>query len=68
MKYYKHNKTGKKYFLVGKSKIKIYLDDGAISEWKDIVIYGCMYMNKDGLIWTRFVDDFEANFTEYDSD
>jgi hypothetical protein len=56
MKIYRHLNNGKPYLKLVKSKVKI---EG---EWKEAIIYLCLYLNKDGMIWVRTIEDFEHNF------
>lgn len=53
---YTNIKNNKKYLKLKHSKVKI---EGV---WQDVVIYFCLYWNKDGMIWVRTVKDFNENF------
>lgn len=48
---------GKPYRIISYNKVKI--DE----QWKDCIIYECMYDNPDGSTWVRTKDDFDKNFT-----
>jgi hypothetical protein len=56
MKIYRHYKNGKPYIKLLRTKVKIEGD------WQEAVIYLCLYLNKDGMIWVRTVKDFEQSF------
>ena len=53
---YRHVRTDKPYLKLFESKIKI----GGV--WSPCVIYLCLYINKDGMIWVRESEDFKQNF------
>ena len=42
----------KPYRIFCKSKIKI------SGTWEEVIIYECLYENKDGKYWVRFDDEF----------
>ncbi len=47
---------GKPYQVLTRSKIKMHGD------WWDVVIYKCLYVNPDGILWVRFAEEFEELF------
>lgn len=53
---YRHLKTNKPYLRLLRSKVKIN------NIWTPCVVYMCLYLNKDGMVWVRLEDDFNKNF------
>jgi hypothetical protein len=56
MKIVRHLKSNKKYLKFCRTKIKIE------RVWQNAIIYICLYLNKDGMIWVRLEQDFNNNF------
>lgn len=46
----------KPYQILTESKIKIG------DTWEDVIIYKCLYLNIDGMLWVRFKKEFEEKF------
>ena len=53
---YKHIRNNKPYLKLLNTKIKI---NGV---WVKGVIYLCLYINKEGMIWVRTEEDFKKEF------
>ena len=53
---YRNRKNQKLYAKITRTKIKI------ADVWTDGVIYLCLYLNGDGMVWVRTVDNFNDNF------
>lgn len=47
---------GKPYEITTESKMKI------SGEWKDVIIYKCLYYNPDGETWVRSKEEFFTKF------
>lgn len=56
MKIYRNNKNKKPYLKLFKTKTKIN------GQWENSIVYLCLYLNKDGMIWVRTIEDFNKNF------
>lgn len=59
MRIHRHNRNGKKYLSVKSTKIRI----ESTGEWVDGVIYICLYLNREGMVWVRTKQDFDLNFS-----
>lgn len=46
------------YKIIHESKIKIG------GTWIDVVVYECLYENKDGMVWVREKEEFFKLFTK----
>lgn len=38
--------------------IEYYTQVNINDEWKDAIVYKCLYKNPDGMIWVRLKDEF----------